>query len=86
MSNAPHLTISANGKEVRLLEYSNDAATYRAAVRSARYQLEEISFPASLLTVGPNTICFSMTSVGKNGGVMYDTLKLEVDPSAPVHQ
>jgi rhamnogalacturonan endolyase len=86
VSNAPHLTISVNGKEVRSLVYANDAATYRAAVRSARYQLEEISFPASLLNVGSNTIRFGMTEVGKNGGIMYDTLKLEVDPSAPVVQ
>ena len=87
VSNAPHLTISVNGKEVRSLEYANDAATYRAAVRSARYQLEEISFPASLLNAGANTIRFGMTAVGKNGGIMYDTLKLEVDPSAPAaHQ
>jgi sugar phosphate isomerase/epimerase len=79
VSNNPHLTVSVNGTEVKQLSYTNDAATYRAALRSARYQLEEIAFPANLLTSGANTIRLAMTAVGKNGGIMYDTINLEVE-------
>lgn len=79
VSNNPKLTISVNGKEIRFLSYANDAAAYRAAVRSARYQLEDIAFPADLLVKGANTARFGMTAVGKNGGIMYETIKLEIE-------
>jgi rhamnogalacturonan endolyase len=79
VSNAPQIAISVNGKEIQSFSYANDAATYRAAVRSARYQLEDIAFPADLLVKGTNTVRFAMTAVGKNGGIMYDTIKLEVE-------
>lgn len=79
VSGNPHLTILVNGKEIKNLAYQNDAATYRAAVRSARYQLEDITFPADLLTPGENTVRLNMTAVGKNGGIMYDVIKLEIE-------
>jgi rhamnogalacturonan endolyase len=79
VSGNPRLTVSVNGKEIRQLSYGNDAATYRAALRSARYQLEDISFPANLLTQGTNTVRLGIAAVGKNGGIMYDTIKLEVE-------
>jgi rhamnogalacturonan endolyase len=79
VSGGPKLTVSVNGKEVKQLTYGNDAATYRAALRSARYVLEDIAFPAGLLTQGANTVRFAMTAVGRNGGVMYDTIKLEIE-------
>jgi rhamnogalacturonan endolyase len=68
-----------NGKDIKSLAYQNDAATYRAALRSGVYRLEDISFPADLLTQGANTVRFGMTGVGKNGGIMYDTVKLEIE-------
>jgi rhamnogalacturonan endolyase len=79
VSNNPKLTVLVNGTEVKQFSYGNDAATYRAALRSARYQLEEIAFPANLLTPSASTIRLNMTAVGKNGGIMYDTIKLEVE-------
>lgn len=79
VSGNPRATILVNGKEVKSLSYGNDAATYRAALRSARYVLEDISFPANLLQSGGNTVRFHMTGVGNNGGIMYDTIKLEVE-------
>jgi rhamnogalacturonan endolyase len=75
----PKVSVLVNGKEVKALSYANDAATYRAALRSARYQREEIAFPAELLVKGENVVRFAMTSVGKNGGILYDTIKLEVE-------
>jgi len=77
VSGGPKLSVSVNGKEVKSLAYGNDAATYRAALRSARYVLEEIGFPGELLAPGSNSVRFSMTAVGRNGGIMYDTIKLE---------
>jgi rhamnogalacturonan endolyase len=79
VSQNPRLTISVNGADVKSLSYANDAATYRAALRSARYQLEDIGFPADLLKPGANLIRFGMTAVGGNGGIMYDTIKLEIE-------
>ena len=79
VSSNPRMTVLVNGKEIKSLSYANDAATYRAAVRSARYQLEDIAFPAKLLQPGANTVRFQMTAVGKNGGILYDTIKLEIE-------
>jgi rhamnogalacturonan endolyase len=79
VSQNPRVTISVNGKDIKSLSYANDAATYRAALRSARYQLEDISFPAELLQSGADTVRFGMTGVGGNGGIMYDTIKLEIE-------
>ena len=79
VSQNPKLTISVNGTEIKSLAYANDAATYRAALRGARYQLEDIAFPADLLKPGANVVRFAMTAVGGNGGIMYDTIKLEIE-------
>ena len=79
VSNNPRLSILVNGQNVKDLSYGNDSATYRSALRSARYYLAPIDFPASLLKEGTNTISFKMTAVGKNGGIMYDTIILEAD-------
>ena len=79
VSQNPHLTVSVNGQQVKSLTYANDAATYRAALRSARYQVEDIAFPGGLLHSGENTVRFQLTAVGNNGGIMYDTIKLEIE-------
>lgn len=55
----------------------NDAAIYRSAVQSGRHQLMRCTFPASALKVGKNSVTLSMSGNGKNGGFMYDCLKLE---------
>lgn len=55
----------------------NDAATYRSAIQSGRHQLMRCTFPASSLKVGKNTVTLTMSGNGKNGGFMYDCLKLE---------
>jgi Polysaccharide lyase family 4, domain III len=57
----------------------NDATIYRDADQSGYYHQLPISFPASLLKVGSNTITFTMTKVNSGGGIMYDTIKLEAD-------
>jgi rhamnogalacturonan endolyase len=54
-------------------------AIYRSANQSGYYHLIPFTFPASFLKAGSNTIAFNMTTVSSGGGVMYDTIKLEVD-------
>jgi rhamnogalacturonan endolyase len=74
------VTISVNGREVLSIAPDNDASTYRAANRSGRYLLQEVTFPASDLVKGNNTIDFNMTSAGGRWhGLMYDTVILESD-------
>lgn len=55
----------------------NDAAIYRSAIQSGRHALMQTTFPASALKKGSNTIKLTMSGNGKNGGFMYDCLKLE---------
>jgi rhamnogalacturonan endolyase len=79
VANNPKVTVLVNDQPIKNLSYGNDASLYRSAMRSARFYLEDISFPANQLKMGQNTIRFKMTAVGKNGGIMYDTILLETD-------
>ena len=42
-----------------------------------RHRLYTITFPASKLKKGENTLALKMSGIGKNGGIMYDCIKLE---------
>lgn len=77
----PITDVFVNGTNIGTLDYSsiNDGTTYRSVTESGRYQLQEISFPASLLIVGTNTVSLKMKSVGTDGGILYDTIKLEAN-------
>lgn len=55
----------------------NDAAIYRSAVQGGRHWLMNTTFPASALRKGTNTVTLTMSGNGKNGGFMYDCVKLE---------
>lgn len=55
----------------------NDAAIYRSAINSGRHWLFSNKFSASYLKKGDNTLTLTMSGNGKNGGFMYDCLKLE---------
>lgn len=55
----------------------NDAAIYRSAIQSGRHALVQTTFPATALRKGQNTIQLTMSGNGKNGGFMYDCIKLE---------
>lgn len=56
----------------------NDAAIYRSAIQSGRHYLMSCTFPASSLKTGANIVTLTMSGNGKNGGFMYDCIKLEV--------
>ena len=79
MSRTPTVQVGVNGSAVTTLpSYANDQTIYRDANQSGYYHLVPISFPASLLKAGANTVTFQTTSVPSGGGTMYDTIKLEV--------
>ncbi len=76
-------TISVNGSSAGLsgaLPANNDSTIARQADRSGFPRLATISFPASRLVVGPNTIRLTRTGGGGAGsGLGWDTLVLEAD-------
>ena len=55
----------------------NDAAIYRSAIQSGRHWLMSATFSNIRLRYGSNTVTFTMSGNGKNGGFMYDCIKLE---------
>jgi rhamnogalacturonan endolyase len=74
---SPSANVSVNGTRVSTLSgFANDEGIYRSANQSGIYHLQVISFNASLLKAGSNTITFQAT-VGSGAGIMYDTIKLE---------
>ena len=73
----PKITVYVNGSNIYNLSYSNDGSVYRSANQGGAYQNKVITFPASKLKKGTNTVAFKMTSVGSRGGLIYDAIKLE---------
>jgi rhamnogalacturonan endolyase len=79
VSRTADVTVLVNGTSVGSYpSYTNDQAIYRSANQSGYYHLITISFSASLLVSGSNTIALDMTTVSSGGGAMYDFIKLEV--------
>ena len=76
----PNLSVKVNGQEVGKLIYDNgDGGLYRSAVQSGVHNLQVVTFPASLLKKGKNTLSFTMVSIKEKGGLLWDCLKLEAD-------
>ncbi|CAK9249880.1 unnamed protein product [Sphagnum jensenii] len=72
--------IVVNGHVIQTLpSYTNDASIYRCANPSGYYHLAVVSFLASHLKTGANSLTFHATHVDDGGGKMYDTIKLEVE-------
>jgi hypothetical protein len=69
------VTANINGKDIGHLSYGDDASVRRSTNRSARYERNEFTFPASILKPGENTL----TLRANGGGLMYDTIVLEAD-------
>ena len=80
MSRLAAITVAVNGTPIGdFPAFTNDAAIYRSANQSGYYHLIPLTFPASLLQSGANTVTFQATNVSFGGGAMYDTIKLDVD-------
>lgn len=78
VTNSPKLAIGINGTNVANWSPSpNDGSIYRSAVLGGRHHLYTVSFPASKLKQGKNSLTLKMSGIGKNGGIMYDCIKLE---------
>lgn len=79
LSRTANVTVLVNGTAVGSYpSYANDEAIYRSANQSGSYYMIPLSFSASFLRSGSNTIALKMTNVSSGGGAMYDVLKLEV--------
>ena len=79
VSRVAKVTVGVNGTSIGSFPtYANDQAIYRSANQSGAYHLILLSFPASRLKAGANTVTFHATNVSSGGGAMYDTVKLEV--------
>lgn len=77
-TNKPTVTVAVNGTTVGTWSNpTNDAAIYRSAVLGGRHSVKQSKFNASLLKKGENTVTLRMSGISKNGGVMYDCIKLE---------
>lgn len=78
ITNNPTLAISVNGNKIDTWQLrQNDAAIYRSALQGGRHSVRQLQFAASMLKKGSNTISLSMSGIGRNGGIMYDCIKLE---------
>lgn len=79
-TNKPKVAVKVNGTSKTTWSFpNNDAAIYRSANQAGRHVVKTCTFPASLLKKGENTIELVMSGISKNGGVMYDCLKLEAE-------
>ncbi|MDE6484292.1 MAG: hypothetical protein K2L14_02720 [Duncaniella sp.] len=77
-TNRPTVTVKVNDEKVASWYYGyNDASIYRSATQAGRHALNSVSFPASKLRKGENTVALTMSGINKNGGVMWDCIKLE---------
>lgn len=80
-TNNPKIAVMLNGVTLGNWSFYNDAAIYRSAVLGGRHSVRTLSFPASELKQGSNTLTLKMSGISKNGGVMWDCIKLEAgDP------
>ena len=78
-SNKPKVAVAINGTSRATWSTYNDADIYRSAVLGGTHKLYKLTIPASSLKKGDNTLTFTMSGISKNGGVMWDCIKLEAD-------
>lgn len=77
------LTVSLNGVQIGRFRTAADNAMIRAGIHG-QYSEEDISFDASLLKQGSNTISLEQSAGGNvQKCVMYDCIRLELDESGP---
>jgi len=84
-----NVALALNGENIGSLSHPDDGSLRRSANRSGVYNRSEITFPASLLKKGDNTLTLRATTndntkgadggPGLPNGLMYDTLVMEAD-------
>ena len=78
VTNKPTVTITLNGTKIATWAWNtNDGAIYRSANQSGRHDLKTVSFDATLLKQGENTVTFELTNGTGRNGIMWDCIKLE---------
>lgn len=75
--NSPTVDVYVNGSKKTSWAFSNDGSVYRSAVLSGKHLTKSLTFPASALIKGTNTVKLTLSNPGNRGGVMYDCVKLE---------
>lgn len=77
-TNKPKLKVSLNGTQIASWSLSNnDAAIYRSATQAGRHVVKSATFDASLIKAGENELTLTMSGISKNGGILYDCIKME---------
>ncbi len=76
-TNKPTVEVQLNGTTVKRFSFSNDAGIYRSARQGGRHSVIEATVPAENLVLGQNKLTLKMSGIGRNGGVMWDCIKLE---------
>lgn len=78
ITSKPSVKVTLNGTQLGTWSWSiNDAAIYRSATQSGRHDVKTVSFNASLLKQGENTLALNLTNGTGRGGVMWDCIKME---------
>jgi rhamnogalacturonan endolyase len=77
VGNSPNVDVYVNGVKKTTWAFLNDASVYRSAVLGGKHGIKTLTFPASALVVGQNTVKFTISNLGSRGGVIYDCIKLE---------
>jgi rhamnogalacturonan endolyase len=78
----PMLQMQVNNQPAGTIRFgTNDGALTRHQIRGD-WREQAATFDASLLKAGENTITLTVPQGSPNDGVIYDTLRLEVDPNA----
>ena len=88
-----NLRIRVNGQEVGIAHLAKSGpAAYRSGSQDSLYRVEYVTFDAALLKAGTNEITLGHTDAqplpsvkeqqaGRVGAIMYDALRLEVNPA-----
>lgn len=77
-TNKPKVAVKVNSQSATTWSFpNNDAAIYRSATQAGRHVVKTARLASSLFTPGRNKVELTMSGISKNGGVMYDLLKLE---------
>lgn len=77
-TNKPSVAVKMNDNKVGTWSFpNNDAAIYRSATQAGRHVVKTMRIPSANLMAGTNRLQLTMSGISKNGGVMYDLLKLE---------
>ena len=77
VSNSPKIAVYVNGIKKDTWSLKDDGSIRRSATLAGRHLVKSVSFPASDLHVGENTVTFEASNCKDKSGVLYDCIKLE---------